>query len=156
MIKIIDENGRDSKFGGIIIKSPDLVGGYFNNLAETEKRLLGIVGFIMLKWKLLRNGFMHLGEYMIKVYGLSVSPGFLVYVSLRYPAIEKVWVTDISDAEKDDVLIAFVKLRSSVNHEDLLEWYKKNIVLSSLPLTESGKVRREELKRLYKEAYRQK
>ena len=169
LIKVIDENGRESKVGEIIIKSPDLAEGYFNNPVETKKSFrngwlyTGDIGIID------DDGFLYFvgrKKYMIKVSGVSVSPDFVGYIMSRHPAVEEVGVVGVPDVEKGEVPVAFVKLRHNVNEEELLEWCKKNmawynvpkriIILPSLPLTESGKVRREELIKLYKEIYSQK
>ncbi|ACP34825.1 AMP-dependent synthetase and ligase [Sulfolobus islandicus L.S.2.15] len=102
-------------------------------------------------------------KYMIKVSGVSVSPDFIEYIISKHLAVEKVGVIGVSDEEKGQVPIAFVKLRYNITESELLEWCKRNmawynvpkriILLPSLPLTESGKVRREELIKIYNEIY---
>ncbi|MDT7862041.1 MAG: AMP-binding protein [Saccharolobus sp.] len=165
-IRIVDETGKDSKFGEIVIKSLDLTDGYFNNPTETEKSFkngwfyTGDIGFID------EDGFLYFmgrKKYMIKVSGVSVSPDFIEYIISKHPAVEKVGVIGVSDEEKGQVPIAFVKLRYNITENELLEWCKRNmawynvpkriILLPSLPLTESGKVRREELIKIYNEIY---
>lgn len=46
-IRIVDETSKDSKFGEIVIKSPDLTDGYFNNILLRLRRVSMMVGFTL-------------------------------------------------------------------------------------------------------------
>jgi len=169
LVKIVDEKGNIVPFGEqgeIAIKSPSLVGGYVGRPDETAESFrdgwlfTGDIGMYD------EDGFLYYisrKKYMLKVSGISVYPTQIEFIMLRHPAIEMVGVIGVSDPEKGQVPIAFVKLRKEyvgkVTEEDLLKWCKENmapynvpkkiIIKEELPLTATGKVIREELLKEY-------
>ncbi len=169
LVKIVDpESGEllgPGQKGEIVIKSPSVVEGYLNKPEETAKSF--------------REGWLHTGDigmydedgflyyisrtkYMLKVSGVSVYPTQIEMLLLKHPAIELVGVIGADDPVKGQVPIAYVKLKEgfpAVTEAELIDWCRKNmaaynvpqriIIESSLPLSATGKVIREELVRDY-------
>ncbi len=171
LIKIIDEEGKPVPFGEVgevAIKSPSLVEGYVNKPEETAKNfkdgwlLTGDIG------KYDEDGFFYFVSRikdMIKVSGISVYPTQIEYIMLRNPAIELLGVIGVSDPDKGQVPVAYVKLKEDfkdkMTEEELIKWCKdsmaaynvpkKIIIKEELPLTATGKVIRADLIKAYEE-----
>ncbi|MDP8003144.1 MAG: AMP-binding protein [Caldisphaera sp.] len=169
LIKIVDEDGNLvslGKQGEVAIKSPSVVSEYVGNPEETKKvfkngwLFTGDIGMYD------EDGFFYYisrKKYMLKVSGISVYPTQIEFIMLKHPAIEGVGVIGVSDPEKGQVPIAFVKLKKeyeeSVTEDDLLKWCKENmapynvpkkiIIKKELPLSAAGKVVKEELIKEY-------
>lgn len=149
--------------GEIVIRTPSLLTSYWNKPEETQKAL--------------RNGWLHTGDIgvideegylhflgrrkeMLKVKGMSVFPPEIEAIISRHPAVLGSGVVGKVDEEKGEIPIAFVQLKpdyeNSLSEEELRAWcskqmaiYKVPIVkfIHQLPLTTTGKVKKEELKK---------
>lgn len=93
---------------------------------------------------------------MIKVNGMSVFPADVEMLLAQHPAVDSVAVVPTDDPSTGQRPVAFVVPRadSSVTSEELVTWARANMapykvplvkVLGSLPLTATGKVRKNEL-----------
>nr|MDO8076091.1 AMP-binding protein [Candidatus Freyarchaeota archaeon] len=171
LIKVVDEEGKPASFGEVgevAIKSPSLVEGYVNRPEETAEAFRDGWLFTGDLGKYDDDGFFYFvsrKKDMIKVSGISVYPTQIEYIMLRNPAIELVGVIGVSDPEKGQVPVAYVKLKedykAKVTEEELRKWCKDNmaaynvpkkiIIRDQLPLTATGKVIRKELAKEYEE-----
>lgn len=172
LILVVDEDGkpcRPEKSGEIIIKSPSLVEGYVGRPEETEKSF--------------RNGWFFTGDIgmfdedgffyylsrkkdMLKVSGISVYPAQIEFMLLKHPLVESCAVIGQKDPEKGQVPVAFVKLRKNLSEKELIEWCrermasfnvpKRIIIKERLPMTATGKIIKEELKKELESLYFQK
>lgn len=97
---------------------------------------------------------------MLKVKGMSVFPGEIEAVLGKHPAVEACAVVGRPDPEKGESPVAFVILKPAcqgqVNEQSLTEWCREQMasykvpevrLMESLPLTTTGKIRKEELKK---------
>ncbi|MCM3584997.1 AMP-binding protein [Mesobacillus maritimus] len=167
-MKIVDfESGKLVPLGSegeIVIRTPSLLTSYWNKPEETEKALrngwlhTGDVGLID------EDGFVHfLGrrKEMLKVKGMSVSPPEIESILSRHPAVIGCGVIGKEHEEKGEIPVAFVQLnpdyQSAPSKDDLQNWCKEQmavykvpvvIIIEELPLTATGKVKKEELKKL--------
>jgi long-chain acyl-CoA synthetase len=96
---------------------------------------------------------------MLKVNGMSVFPAELEMLLGRHPDIEASGVIGWPDPERGEVPVAYVKLRpgadGKITANDLIAWCRRNMagykvpevrIVEGLPLTATGKVRKEELR----------
>ena len=146
--------------GEICVRSPSVTTGYWGNAEATAAALeggwlhSGDAGMID------EGGFLHyMGrrKEMIKVNGMSVFPGELEVLLSAYPGIEAVAVVGVPDAAKGEVPVAFVKPTPAANLDAtaIEEWCRNRFatykvpgvrVVSQLPMTTTGKVRKEALR----------
>lgn len=166
-IKIIDpETGKErpsGEMGEIVISNPGVFKGYWNKPEETTQTL--------------SNGWVYTGDMgvldednyltfcgrfkeMIKVSGYSVFPEEVEAMLIRYEGIAQVAVIGISDAQKGEVVKAYVVVkpdqREKITAEKIIEWAKQKMApykvprlvefRESLPATGAGKVLRRLLK----------
>jgi acyl-CoA synthetase (AMP-forming)/AMP-acid ligase II len=150
--------------GEICIRSPSLLKGYWNR-PDTNADVF-------------RNGWFHTGDIgvydedgilhflgrrkeMLKVNGMSVFPGELEAILGQYPGLLGSGVIGRPDETKGEVPVAFVWLpdsqRGPVGESAFRTWvetmmssYKRPEIrfVDSLPMTETGKVKKEQLKML--------
>jgi long-chain acyl-CoA synthetase len=150
--------------GEICIRSPSLFKGYWNRTETTDP--------------VFRNGWFHTGDIgvydqdgilhflgrrkeMLKVNGMSVFPGEIEAILGQFPGLLGSAVIGRPDEARGEVPVAFVllaeKLRGPVGELAFLEWCKKNLssykipelrFVTSLPMTETGKVKKEQLREL--------
>jgi long-chain acyl-CoA synthetase len=150
--------------GEIAIRTPSLLKSYWNKPEETKKALrngwlyTGDIGMLS------EEGYLHfLGrrKEMLKVKGMSVFPPEIEAIISRHPAVIGCGVVGMADEEKGEIPVAFVQLypqyRDQYSEEDLQNWcyeqmavYKVPTIkmIGELPLTATGKVKKEELKLL--------
>lgn len=143
--------------GEIIIRGPGNFKGYWNKPEATARTL--------------KNGWVHTGDMgkfdadgyltfigrfkeMIKVSGYSVFPEEVETILIRHPAIAQAAVIGVADAQKGEVVRAFIvrKPGQSLEAEGLLAWSKENMAsykaprevrfIDTLPATGAGKVLR--------------
>ncbi len=150
--------------GEICIRSPSLFKGYWNR-PETNDEVF-------------RNGWFHTGDIglydadgilhflgrrkeMLKVNGMSVFPGELEAILGQYPGLLGSGVIGRPDEAKGEVPVAFVWLpeeqRTPAGQAAFADWvgtmmssYKRPEIrfVDALPMTETGKVKKEQLKAL--------
>ncbi|MCL3837631.1 AMP-binding protein [Aeromicrobium duanguangcaii] len=145
--------------GEIIVRSPSVTDGYWRNEEATRDQLID--GWIHTgdNGRIDEQGFIHyLGrrKEMIKVRGMSVFPADVEMLLAQHPAVESVAVVPTDDPETGQRPVAFVVPRagSDVTAQELVTWSRANMatykvplvsVLGSLPMTATGKVRKNEL-----------
>ena len=160
-IRVIDpETGAPlaaGEVGEIIIRGPGNFKGYWNKPEATAKTL--------------KNGWVHTGDMgrfdadgyltfigrfkeMIKVSGYSVFPEEVETILIKHPAIAQAAVIGVADAQKGEVVRAFIvrKPGQSLEADGLLTWSKENMAsykaprevrfIDALPATGAGKVLR--------------
>ncbi|MGC8543212.1 MAG: AMP-binding protein [Vulcanisaeta sp.] len=169
-VKILDiETGElmpPGKPGIIWIKTPSLVEGYLEKPEETARDFkngwfnTGDYGLVD------ENGYLHFIQRikeMIKVSGVSVFPA-LIEEELKElaPEIKEVAVIGIKDPETGEAPIAFVVLKDEfkgkITEKEILDRCrgkmarhhipKRIILMDQLPKTPSGKIAKEELKKI--------
>jgi acyl-coenzyme A synthetase/AMP-(fatty) acid ligase len=110
-----------------------------------------------------KEGYLHfLGrrKEMLKVKGMSVFPSELETLLGQHPAIAGSGVIGKPDPEKGQVPVAFIKLNpdyeGKLTEDELREWCRQSMatykvpiikIVKELPLTTTGKVIKEELKK---------
>ncbi|BCJ85522.1 AMP-binding protein [Effusibacillus dendaii] len=165
--KIVDFATREllplGEKGEIVIRTPSLLKSYWNKPEASQQSLqngwfyTGDIGVLD------EQGFLHfLGrkKEMLKVRGMSVFPSEIETLLGRHPAIEGSAVVGRPDAEKGEVPVAFIKLCEGalLSEADLDAWCRQNMatykvpeirIISEFPLTTTGKVKKEELKKLF-------
>jgi len=166
-LKIVDFETRElvplGKEGEIVISTPSLMKSYWNKPEETEKALrqgwlhTGDIGMLD------EEGYLHfLGrrKEMLKMRGMSIFPSEIETLLGQHPAIAGSGVVGKSDPAKGQVPVAFIKLspdfEGKVTEEELSDWCRQNMatykvpiikIIDELPLTATGKVKKEELKK---------
>jgi long-chain acyl-CoA synthetase len=166
-IKIVDFETGDlvplGEEGEIAIRTPSLFKFYWNKPEETERVLrdgwlyTGDLGVLD------EDGFLHfLGrkKEMLKVKGMSVFPAEIEALICGHEAIEGCGVVGQSHPEKGEEPVAFVQLvsgyKGKLSEVDLEKWCRENMagykvpviqIIEELPLTATGKVKKEELKK---------
>jgi len=166
-IRILDpETGQPVPTGApgeIVLRSPGVFKGYWNNPEATAKTL--------------RNGWVHTGDLgsmdadgyltftgrfkeMIKVSGYAVFPEQVESILIKHPAVAQAAVIGVPDATKGEVIRAFIvrKPGQDVSADALIAWSRDNMsaykaprevrFIDALPATGAGKV----LRRLLKDA----
>ena len=150
--------------GEICVRTPSLLKGYWNKPEETARSLrggwlhTGDIGMLD------DSGYLHfLGrrKEMLKVKGMSVFPAEIEAMLGQHPAILGSGVIGREDAERGQVPVAFIRLvpeaGKDVRPEDIVAWCKANMagykvpevhIVETLPLTATGKVRKDELAKL--------
>ena len=149
--------------GEIIIRGPGNFLGYWNKPEATAQTLrdgwvyTGDMGCMDADGYLT---FMGRFKEMIKVSGYSVFPEEVETILIRHPAIAQAAVIGVPDAEKGEVVRAFVvaKPGQSIDAAALVQWSRDNMavykvprevrVIDALPATGAGKVLRRLLKDL--------
>ena len=143
--------------GEIIIRGPGNFKGYWNKPEATARTL--------------KDGWVHTGDMgkfdadgyltfigrfkeMIKVSGYSVFPEEVETILIKHPAIAQAAVIGVADAQKGEVVRAFIvrKPGQSLEADGLLAWSKENMAsykaprevrfIDALPATGAGKVLR--------------
>lgn len=163
VIRIIDtETGQEvpvGEMGEIVLTNPGVFQGYWHKPEATSQTL--------------RNGWVFTGDMgwqdedgyltfsgrfkeMIKVSGYSVFPEEVEAMLIRHEAIAQVAVTGVPDAQKGEVVKAYVVLNSEqgphITAQDIIDWAKQKMTSykspryvefrASLPATGAGKVLR--------------
>ncbi len=163
-VKIVDlETGLKEvnlgEEGGIIIKGPSVMKGYWNRPEETKEVLrdgwlytgdIGIMdqeGYVQIRGR---------KKEMIKCSGYSVFPTEVESLLYRHPAIAELAVIGIPDPYRGESPKAFIVLKpeykGKVKEEEIIEWCKENMAAykrprvvefrEELPKSTAGKVLR--------------
>ncbi|MFO1028857.1 MAG: AMP-binding protein [Acetobacteraceae bacterium] len=145
--------------GEICVRSPSLLKGYWRKPEASAEALrngwlrTGDNGMID------ADGFLHyLGrrKEMLKVNGMSVFPAEIEALLGQHSDIIGSGVVGIPHPERGEQPVAFVRLRTgaSATPDDIIAWCRKNmsgfkvprvVVVDELPLTATGKVKKNEL-----------
>ena len=149
--------------GEICVRTPSLLKSYWNKPETTAETIrdgwlhTGDIGVID------EEGYLHfLGrrKEMLKVRGMSVFPGEVETLLARHPAVQGSGIVGRQDAEKGEVPVAFVQLKpghDTLTEAELVSWCRETMAgykvpeirfIDPLPLTATGKVAKEELKKL--------
>jgi len=171
--KILDFETRELKplgeEGEITVRSPSLLKSYWNKPEATAEALrdgwfhTGDIGMID------EQGYLHfLGrrKEMLKVKGMSVFPAEIEALLGQHQSVLGSGVIGVEDAERGQVPVAFVRVRPEdrglLTEAELIEWCRRNMAtykvprihfIDDLPLTATGKVKKEELVRLLDDAH---
>lgn len=167
--KICDpETGELKDFneeGEICVRSPSVFKGYWKGDAAGLRSPLrdgwfhsGDIGLISPKGYLYFRG---RRKEMLKVRGMSVFPGEIEAAIGQHPATRACAVIGLEDPATGQRPVAFVCLREDFHPrpgiQEFSEWCRSRLakykmpeirIVPSLPMTQTGKVRKEELKRL--------
>ena len=148
--------------GEIVVRSPSLLKSYWNNPEATAASLrdgwfhTGDIGLLD------TDGFLHfLGrrKEMLKVNGMSVFPAEIEALLGQHPAVVGSGVIGQADEARGQAPVAFVLADPDfgLTAEALAGWCRRNMatykvpiihLVASLPMTATGKVKKEELSRL--------
>ena len=164
-IRIVDaETGAEKavgEVGEITVKSPGNFKGYWNKPEATAKTLRDGWVWTGDQGRMDADGYLtFIGrtKEMIKVSGYSVFPEEVETILIKHPAVAQAAVLGEPDAEKGEVVKAFVvrKPGAEVSAEELIAWSRENMAtykapryvafIDALPATGSGKVLRRLLK----------
>ncbi len=150
--------------GEIVVRSPSQLKGYWNKPDATAASIrdgwlhTGDIGLLD------EDGYLHfLGrrKEMLKVTGMSVFPAEIEAMLGRHPAVIGSGVIGRPDERRGQVPVAFVMLdpekRSDLTEAGLAVWCRANMAtykvpeihfVDSMPMTATGKVKKEELSKL--------
>ena len=164
-IRIVDaETGLEKavgEVGEITVKSPGNFKGYWNKPEATAKTLRDGWVWTGDQGRMDADGYLtFIGrtKEMIKVSGYSVFPEEVETILIKHPAVAQAAVLGEPDAEKGEVVKAFVvrKPGAEVSAEELMAWSRESMAtykaprvvafIDALPATGSGKVLRRLLK----------
>ncbi|TWP38927.1 AMP-binding protein [Leekyejoonella antrihumi] len=145
--------------GQIILRSPSVITGYWNNPAATAEQLRD--GWLQTgdSGRLDEAGCLHyLGrrKEMIKVKGMSVFPAEVEMILSRHPQVRSVAVVPAPHPDRGQQPVAFVTLAPGANvtttelhayATDSMATYKVPVVVvvEDFPMTATGKIRKVEL-----------
>ena len=157
-LKVLGEEGE------LCVRSPSLFKGYWSRPEEGERAIrdgwfhTGDIGLYD------KDGYLHfLGrrKEMLKVNGMSVFPGEIEALLGQYSGLVASGVVGRPDTIKGEVPVAFVVLapsqRTAAGEQAFRTWCAKTLstykvpeirFAEALPMTETGKVKKEELKKL--------
>ncbi len=164
-IRILDpDSGREcatGEVGEIVLRSAGVFKGYWNKPEATAQTLRDGWVYTGDMGKLDAQGYLtFIGRFkeMIKVSGYSVFPEEVETILIKHPAIAQAAVIGVSDADKGEVVKAFVVLKpgQSASAADIVTWARANMatykaprevtLIAALPTTGAGKVLRRLLK----------
>jgi len=170
-VAIIDDDGSPlppGEEGNIAVRSPDPVMflGYWNNTRATEETFIG-------DWLLTgdrgigdKDGFLHFlgrADDVITSAGYRIGPGEIEDCLIKHPAVASAGVVGVPDAMRTEIVTAFVSLRPGYDGtESLVAELQEHVrsrlggyqyprtvhFLTELPMTITGKIMRQELRKL--------
>ena len=154
--------------GEIVVRTPSLLKRYWNKPEATAQALrngwlhTGDIGVLD------EDGYLHLlgrRKEMLKVRGMSVFPAEIEALLDQHPAVVGSAVIGVLDAAKGETPVAAVVLKpefaGTLSAAALEEWCRRNMATykvprihlrETLPMTATGKVRKEELAKLLADA----
>lgn len=155
--------GVDMKLSGnreVLIKSPGVFPGYWQNPSATKKAYTEDGYFRTGDIAELRDGYIYLKSRVaerIRRFGYTVSPRDVEWAMLKHPKIRDIYVMGKqNNADSNDELIYFVV--GDISDEEIKEYAKQNLVfawradkviyMERLPRTGSGKPRVAEFRKL--------
>lgn len=140
-IALLDNKGAQVSFqevGELAVKGPQVMRGYWNNLAETEKV------FTKDHWLLTgdmatidERGFVRIVERkkdMILVSGFNVYPNEIEDVLMHMPGIREAAVIGIQNGESGEAVKAFlVREDEQITEKEVIEYCRKNLTGYKIP-----------------------
>jgi acetyl-CoA synthetase len=170
-VAIIDDDGSllpPDEEGNIAVRSPDPVMflGYWNNPKATEEKFIG--DWLVTGDRGIRDeeGFLHFfgrADDVITSAGYRIGPGEIEDCLIRHPAVASAGVVGVPDAMRTEIVTAFVSLRPGYDGNESLvadlqehvrfrlgaHQYPRTVhFLTELPVTVTGKIMRQELRKL--------
>ena len=164
VVRIVDEDGKElppGEVGELVTEGPQVVAGYWNKPAETEKALpggrlhTGDVGYMD------ENGWFYIVDRkkdQINAGGYKIWPREVEDVLYEHPAVREAAVVGVPDEYRGETVKAFVSLRpgQTVQPEELITFCKERMaaykyprlveILDEIPKNASGKLLRRELR----------
>jgi len=164
IVQIVDDDGNDvavGEIGELVTTGPQVVAGYWNKPAETEKALpggslhTGDVGYMD------AQGWFYIVDRkkdQINVSGYKVWPREVEDVLYEHEAVREAAVVGVPDEYRGETVKAFVSLRpgKTVTEADLIAFTKERMAaykyprqiefLDEIPKTVTGKLLRRELR----------
>ncbi len=166
-LRLVDEQGRDvapGDVGEILVRGPNVMAGYWNRPEETARAL--------------RDGWLHTGDLarrddrgfiyivdrkkdMVISGGVNIYPREAENVLARHPAVADVAVFGVPDPRWGEALAAAVVLREGADADaaSLLAFARNRLggfklpkhvhFVEALPKTASGKVRKDDLRKMF-------
>lgn len=161
-VLIVDAAGAPvplGQAGQIIVRSPAVLSGYYNNPDATAASLrdgwlhTGDVG------KLDERGALHYlarDKEMIKTSGMSVFPSEVEALLAMHPQIQRVAVVPMPDAARGQIPVAFIEPvpGADIDGTALRDWAAQNMavykvplieIVDAMPMTATGKIRKVDL-----------
>ncbi len=164
-IRIIDPDTRKQcapdEVGEIVLRSAGVFKGYWKKPEATAQTLRDGWVYTGDMGSLDADGYLSfIGRFkeMIKVSGYSVFPEEVETILIKHPAVAQAAVIGIPDADKGEVVKAFLVLKPGQSAEpaDIIAWSRENMAnykaprevkfIDALPATGAGKVLRRLLK----------
>ncbi len=175
IVEIIDEEGQVTKpdeIGEIAVKAPDPVMflEYWNNPGATREKFIGDwmrTGDYGRKDKDGHFWFSGRQDDIIESGGYRIGPGEVEDCLMKHPAVALVGVIGVSDPVRGEIVKAFILPREGVKPDSALEHsiqehvkkrleahaYPREVVfVNEMPRTKTGKILRNELRKLHKGA----
>jgi acyl-CoA synthetase (AMP-forming)/AMP-acid ligase II len=150
--------------GEICVQTPSLFKGYWRSPAASATALRG--GWLHTgdNGVIDQDGFIHyLGrrKEMLKVNGMSVFPAEIEALLGQHPDVVGSGVIGVPHPERGEQPVAFIRLRAGavVSEAEMVAWCRANmsgfkvprvVIVAELPLTATGKVKKNELAALIK------
>ncbi|MDR0454040.1 MAG: long-chain-fatty-acid--CoA ligase [Deferribacteraceae bacterium] len=165
-IKIVDKDDNELPFGQpgeLCVKGDSVMQGYWNQPVETAN--------------VIRNGWLHTGDIavmdeegyfaivdrikdMIITKGINVYPSEIEELLYLYPGVNHAAVIGVPETDGSETIIAYVTTEpgAEVTEKKLKDYTKKNLAafkvpktfvfIDTLPMTQTGKVLKRELKKM--------
>ncbi|MGC8506046.1 MAG: AMP-binding protein [Thermoplasmata archaeon] len=164
--RIVDiETGRNEmktgEVGELVIKGPQVMLGYWNNMAETERALRDGWLYTGDLAKMDEEGFVYIVDRkkdMIIASGYNVYPREVEEVLYRHPKVSEAAVVGIEDPHRGENVRAYIVLKKGehATDEEIKEFCEKYLAVykvpkvvefrDSLPMSLVGKILKRELK----------
>lgn len=163
-IKIIDEHGKevkDENSGELWIKGPTVTPGYWKNEEATKATITDgwfHTGDVVYKDN---DGFLYIVDRIKNMYisgGENVYPAEVEHTLRQHKSVEQVAIVGVPDEKWGESGKAFIKLKKETTKQDILDFCKSRLAkfkipkhiefISNLPLNDSGKIDRKQLKLL--------
>jgi long-chain acyl-CoA synthetase len=164
-VKIVDDENNEvpsGDSGEIVMRGPNIMKGYFNNVEETER--------------VLRNGWLHSGDvgrldkdgylYIVdRIKDIIISGGLNVYpteveeILFTHPTVEECAVVGMPHADYGEAVTAYVKIKQqhTCSEDDLIIFCKERIAsykapkkvlfVDDFPKSPAGKILKREIRK---------
>lgn len=166
-LQVVDDTGTEvasGQTGEVLLRGPSVMSHYLDN-PEATQHVLSSDGWLRTGdlGRLNENGNLQIvgrAKDMIIVGGFNVYPAEVESIMLRHPDIRRVAVIGIPDSRLGEVGMAYVVAApgSRVSGDDICNWCRERManfkvprrveIVEELPINATGKVLKEELRRL--------